>query len=47
MVFFEVFNSSVDCKGDDEQISLTLKSQEIFDYAHTKWSFIPVVTGVS
>lgn len=40
MELFEVFTSSVDCQGDDGQMSLTFKSQEAFDYAHSKWSFI-------
>jgi len=40
METFEGLTSSVDCKGDDGEMALTFKSQEAFDYAHAKWSFI-------
>lgn len=40
MELFEGFTSSVDCQGDDGQMSLTFKSKEAFDYAHSKWSFV-------
>ncbi|KAL8886227.1 MAG: hypothetical protein Q9192_006521, partial [Flavoplaca navasiana] len=37
---FEPLTSAVDCKGDDGEMSLTFKSQEIFDHAINTWSFI-------
>ena len=40
METFEGLTSSVDCKGDDGEMALTFKSQDAFDYAHEKWSFI-------
>ncbi|PWW72556.1 hypothetical protein C7212DRAFT_225177 [Tuber magnatum] len=40
METFEGLASAVDCKGDDGEMALTFKSQEAFDYAHTRWSFI-------
>ena len=41
----EVFTSSVDCQGDDGQMSLTSKPQEAPDYAHSKWALTLGVTG--
>ncbi|KAI4226097.1 MAG: hypothetical protein LQ349_006940 [Xanthoria aureola] len=37
---FEPLTSTVDCKGDDGEMSLTFKSKEIFDHAIKTWSFI-------
>ncbi|KAL8786204.1 MAG: hypothetical protein Q9213_002892 [Squamulea squamosa] len=37
---FEPLTSAVDCKGDDGEMSLTFKSQDVFDYAIKTWSFI-------
>ena len=37
---FEGLTSAVDCKGDDDTISLTFKSPQAFDYALKTWSHI-------
>lgn len=37
---FDDLTESVDCKGDDGSLSLTLKSPEAYDYACKTWSFI-------
>ncbi|KAI4267357.1 MAG: hypothetical protein LQ337_008391 [Flavoplaca oasis] len=37
---FEPLTSAVDCKGDDGEMSLTFKSQEVFDHAINTWGFI-------
>lgn len=37
---FDDLTSSVDCKGDDGEMSLTMRSPEAFDYACNKWNFV-------
>lgn len=37
---FEGLTKKVDCKGDDGSMSLTFKSEEAFNQALKKWSFI-------
>ena len=37
---FEGLTTKVDCKGDDGEMSLTLKSNEALDYAMQSWSHI-------
>lgn len=37
---FEGLTSSVDCEGDDGQMSLTFRSREAYDRAIDSWAYI-------